>query len=76
MSDNDQTVVMDGPVEIDRKGLTCPHCKYVYSPSETNKITSHKSCTGLLKCERCCGYFEWIRATQVFYSTKAIWQRH
>jgi hypothetical protein len=71
-----QTTVADQPVEIDRKGLTCPHCKTSYSAEETNRLTSHKMATGLLRCEKCLGYFEWVRATQVFYSTKAIWKKH
>lgn len=71
-----QTMVADGPVEIDRHGLTCPHCKKVYSAAEANRVTSHKMATGLLQCSKCNGYFEWIRATQVFYSTKAIWKKH
>jgi hypothetical protein len=67
-----QTCVKAGGLELDTTGLVCPHCKYRYSPEATDKMTSHKSWTGLIKCERCVGVFEWIRSTRVFYSSKAL----
>ncbi len=59
-------------VQIDKRGLTCPHCDYVYSAEKTHKLTSHEHWQGILKCEKCVGTFEWVRATRVCYSTRAV----
>lgn len=59
-------------VQIDKRGLTCPHCDHAYSPQRTHDVTSHDYWQGILQCENCRGTFEWVRATRVCYSTRAV----
>lgn len=72
----DETEVMETSVypdvQIDKNGITCPHCSVVYTAARTHEITSHDHWQGVMKCEACNGTFEWVRATRVCYSTRAI----
>lgn len=64
--------VVKDKILLDTNGLQCPHCEEEYSPEDAAESCPAERSEGLLTCDNCNGHFEWVRWTQIKYSTRAV----